>query len=459
MMALAGVAPAKAQDYRGAWGIYGGEIFFTNLNAGDLKGPFIMNPNGTPFVGGADLTMQTGWLVGSSLEFWPFRTKTSFLNRFGIRANGGYTQQALSTTFKDQASAFAFNRLSVNDGVLSNDINTWLLNGDIMFRIMKPGRSRVWAPYLAAGAGVVIYAPAGDNTVLIRPANAFIGPTPFVLTDTLGNRTVLPDTGGNNQSKFANVFALGADILPGKWHIGGWGLGLRLEGADHIAWRSPADPITAPGDHFSAVHNFTATAGINALIGRPRPHKVAVAPPPPPAPPPPAAEAITVCVVNPSTDQLETVSAMYMPASRDTMVTVNGQRVNFDQAFPNRAPLYAANADWFVAGRPLELTVDGTRSEWVSFGGPRSIEPSDLALLGTLNGTPIYVAADEAARLRTDLSGLQRATSSRDLAQIARERADVARDIASIDVVYVPLQPGCVFQPFKRTEEVRKVRG
>jgi hypothetical protein len=270
---------------------------------------------------------------------------------------------------------------------------------------------------------------------------------------------IIPNSGGNNRSKFANVFGLGTDIIPGTWHLGPVGLGLRLEAADHIAWRSPAEPILG-GDRFSAVHNLRFSAGVLGTIGRmfPPARPVAVLPPPAP-PPPPAAEAITVCVVNPQTDQLETVSALYMPASRDTMVTVNGQQVNFEQAFPNRAPLYAANADWFIAGRPLELSVNGTRTEWVSFGGPRSIEPSDLALLGTLNGTPIYAANEDVAELRSDLMDLQRATTNRDLSQMARERAEVARDLANIDVVYVPLQPGCVFQPFKRTEEVRKVRG
>jgi hypothetical protein len=141
------------------------------------------------------------------------------------------------------------------------------------------------------------------------------------------------------------------------------------------------------------------------------------------------------------------------------MVTVNGQRMEFHDVFPNRAPLYVANADWYRAGKPLTLTVGNHKTEWVTYGGPRMIEASDLALLGTLNGTPVYAAAEEVADIRSQLDALQRARAHRDLAEIARESRELREEIADLDVVYVPLEPGCVFQPMRRAEEVRKVRG
>jgi hypothetical protein len=95
----------------------------------------------------------------------------------------------------------------------------------------------------------------------------------------------------------------------------------------------------------------------------------------------------------------------------------------------------------------------------VTYGGPRAIEPSDLALLGTLNGTPVYAAADDVADIRSDLQDLQQARQQRDLQEIARASSRLRDEIAELDVVYVPLEPGCVFQPMRRAEEVRKVRG
>jgi hypothetical protein len=267
-----------------------------------------------------------------------------------------------------------------------------------------------------------------------------------------------PNGGSNNRTKFVNVFGLGTDILPG-WRLGNIaGIGLRLEAADHIAWRSPAEPIVGGGD-FSAVHNLRFTAGVMGMFGRMFPEeRVAIVAPPAP-PPPPAEEAITVCVVNPSTDELQSVSAIYIPSQRDTMVVVNGQRQEFHDVFPNTPPLYVANADWYRTGRPLTLTVGSHRAEWVTYGGPRMIEPSDLALLGTLNGTPVYAASSDVADIRSDLEELRQARQERDLEAIARASSKLRDEIQELDVVYVPLEPGCVFQPMRRAEEVRKVRG
>jgi hypothetical protein len=133
--------------------------------------------------------------------------------------------------------------------------------------------------------------------------------------------------------------------------------------------------------------------------------------------------------------------------------------MEFHDVYANRPPLYVANADWYRAGKPLTLTVGDMKSEWVTYGGPRMIEASDLALLGTLNGTPVYAAAEDVKDIRSDLEELQRARNQRDLQDIANSSRKLREDIAELDVVYVPLEPGCVFQPMRRAEEVRKVRG
>jgi hypothetical protein len=63
------------------------------------------------------------------------------------------------------------------------------------------------------------------------------------------------------------------------------------------------------------------------------------------------------------------------------------------------------------------------------------------------------------ADIRSDLEELRQARQERDLEAIARASSKLRDEIQELDVVYVPLEPGCVFQPMRRAEEVRKVRG
>jgi len=456
-MALAGVAPATAQNYRGAVTLNGGGIWFSDFNRGGPGHDLVLNPDGTPFVGGADLTQRGGWLTGVQLEYWPF--SGNWGRRIGIRANGNYTEQPFQVHFDDGLAANFFN-LSSGTSILFGAVNTWLIDGDILFRILTPGPSRVWAPYVNIGAGVAIYAPAGDGVVSVPEANAFVGDggVTFVTAPNDSALVIIPNGGGNNRTKFVNVFGLGTDILPG-WRLGNLaGIGLRFEVADHIAWNSPADPIIG-GDDFSAVHNLRFTAGVMGTFGRMFPEeRVAIVAPPAP-PPPPAEESITVCVVDPSTYELRNVSAIYVPSTRDTMVVVNGQRREFDDVYTNRTPLYVSNAEWFRAGRPLTLSVGNMTTEWVTYGGPRAIDASDLAFLGTIQGTPVYAAEDDVAGIRNELADLRRAQNQHDLTEIARASSRLRQELSELEVVYIPLEPGCVFQPMRRAEEVRKVRG
>jgi len=455
------VAPATAQNYRGAVTLNGGGIWFSDFNRGGPGHDLVLNPDGTPFVGGADFKQAAGWLTGVQLEYWPFGGNWG--RRIGFRANGNYTEQPFQIDFDNSLAANLYNGIGSNTAIAFGDVNTWLIDGDVLFRILTPSRNRVWAPFINIGAGVAIYAPAGSSTLAIAPANAIFGDgsVSFVTAPNDSATLIVASGGDNNRTKFVNVFGLGADILPG-WRLGGiGGIGIRLEVADHIAWNSPADPIIG-GDGYSAIHNLRFTAGVMGTFGRMFPEEqVAILPPapPPPPPPPPAEESITVCVVDPSSHELRNVSAIYVPSTRDTMVVVNGQRQQFDDVYTNRAPLYVSNAEWFRAGRPLTLQVGQMRTEWVTYGGPRAIDASDLAFLGTIQGTPVYAAEDDVAGIRNELADLRRAQNQHDLTEIARASSRLRQELSELEVVYVPLEPGCVFQPMRRAEEVRKVRG
>ncbi|MFS8638132.1 MAG: hypothetical protein FWJ74_08590 [Gemmatimonadota bacterium] len=462
------VAPATAQNYRGAWSLYGGGIWFSDLNNdGDTR---LLDIDELLFedvfgidrdiiivddFGFADLTLDAGWIVGTQLEYW-------FGNgRFGIRANGAYTERP----FDLDGGEFFFDGI-IDDGIFFfddaddltfGDVNVWLIDGDLMIRILRPKRDRTWAPFVSLGAGVAIYNPAGHSPVIIPPANAAIGDFDFVFVD-LDDDDIFDDVllelgDGNRKTKFVTAFGLGTDILPG-WRVGSIGLGIRLEVADHIAWDSPAEPLFG-GDDFDPVHNVRFTAGILTTFGRLFEEEVVAVAPPPAPPAPPAEEAITVCVIDPNTYEVEYINAVYLPSSGDTLVTVNGQRTPISRAYPETAPLYVSTARWYTAGEPLTVEVNGMETEWVTYGGGRVIDPSDLAFLGTVDGTPVYANVDEVRSILGDLEGA-RPHELEDRLERMREMREVFDEL---EVIYVPLSTNCVFQPLRRVEEVRKVRG
>jgi len=439
------VAPATAQNYRGAWTLHGGGVWFSDLNnngdfdLGTLTPEQIdvffpgLDPDDLTGASFLDLTLDPGWIAGTQFEVWFGR------GRFGLRANGLYTERSFDLDVGDD-NVFDL----IDDGIGNftfGDVNTWLLDGDIMIRILTPRRGRTWAPFLSLGAGVAIYNPAGDGGIVLPEANV-----------------IWNGDDGNGKTRFATAFGLGTDILPG-WNLGSIGIGLRLEIADHIAWNSPADPLFGDDD-FDPVHNVRLTAGVMGLFGRLFPEEVVAVVPPPPAPPaPPAEETISVCVVDPTMPQgIGNVSAIYVPSTRDTLIVVNGQRTPIEQAYDR--VVVARETDWFVRGQPLILQVNEHRAEFVTYGGARIIEPTDLAFIGTVDGLPVYADADDVRDIREELRELREAQRTDDIEDILEEREDLREEFEEIEVLYVPLQSvGCVFQPVRRVEEVRKVRG
>src|SRR5690606_2069886 len=317
----------------------------------------------------ADLSLGSGWIVGSQLEYW-------FGNgRFGLRANGSYTERPFDLDLD------FFNGIIdgdiIDDDVIFDfgfddefgDVNVWFADGDLMFRILRPERNRTFAPYLTLGAGAVIYNPAGSAPIIIPPANAIIGDASLVDIDDDDDFDIFEVGSGNSETECALVFGIGTDILPSGFRLGSLPLGLRLELVDHYTFDSPAKPIFG-NDDFDGVHNVRLTAGLHALFGRlfPEPVAIVTPPAPPPPPPPPAEERITVCVIDPQTGEIREIPAIYMPSTGDTLVTMNGDRVDLETAYPTTAPVYARNASWFIAGQPLAIDVMGQRYEWVTFG-------------------------------------------------------------------------------------------
>ena len=231
-----------------------------------------------------------------------------------------------------------------------------------------------------------------------------------------GTRTNYAFAGGNDAD---------ADSSASSWGVSGLA-GLRFVLASPLAVRVDGVADYMPNHEPEANLNLHARAGLSLLLGggRPAPLPVPLPPPPPPPPPllpppppPPAVMATTieVCVVENGVPR--NVQAQYTSATGDT--TVAGRP--FAQAYPATAPSYAAGAGWYIQGDPV--TLGGRR--FVKFGLPRVLGVNDVTRTGEYQGVPVFAEAG----------------------------------MARPDVVYVPVRPGCEFQPYQTEVKAGAVRG
>src|SRR5262249_44821857 len=149
----------------------------------------------------------------------------------------------------------------------------------------------------------------------------------------------------------------------------------------------------------------------------------APAPEPPPPPPAPKTEPVAMCIVNSQSGQLEMVNATRLLDTREIVVVRNGQPTAFATAYPANDPYYVQNSSWYVASRPLVISLDaktGTRTdakvelpanriELVNFGSTTPLMSNDLVYVGSVNSTPLFarrsdVASDLMSDLQTKLS-------------------------------------------------------
>lgn len=444
---LAAAMPAHAQRYRWDLGVNGGFSWYSN--AFDEEDIFVDIVDDFDRFD-VDGKFKAGWLLGGQLTFW-VPSIFGWEDRLGIRANFAYTERPFEIDF----NGTPFDGIGVDGEIEIDDVNLWSGTGDLLFRFGSPSRrefSRVeWLPYVALGAGAKWIDPAFNVGVGDEEGSVV----------TIGDRIFLIE----DATKFMGLVGLGTDIRIARRFA------LRAEVGDRI-WDAPiralgvdainGDLIILEDDDVgNVIHELYGQLGFHVLFGMARPARVAtVAPPAPPAPPPPAEEAITVCVIDPTVPRgISEIQALYVPTTGDTLVIVNGQRVAIARAYERRV-VAVDQMDWFVRGEPLGITVNGEPAEFVTYGGGRVIRPGEIAFLGTVNRTPVYADADEARDIREELEERREARRSVDLEEILEERDDLREDFADIEVLYVPLQPvGCVFQPVRRVEEVRKVRG
>jgi opacity protein-like surface antigen len=246
-----------------------------------------------------------------------------------------------------------------------------------------------------------------------HPLGAMLGgATQFILGAGV-TRTNYSFSGGTRAEEDNN--SIGATALAG----------LRVGVLNNLAIRVDGVVDHMPNHEPSANTNVHARAGLSLLLGGARPLPVPVpAPAPAPAPrpapaPAPAEQTINVCVVDGT--RLAQVEAIFIPSRGDTVVVRDGQRRPFASIYPATAPAYAANAPWYVAGQSITVA----NREYVRFGLQRVIGATELTNVGVYNGVPLFAETGSTAPHA---------------------------------VLYLPIRPGCEFQPYQQRETIR-VRG
>jgi hypothetical protein len=415
-------APASAQSWKWDFSLGGGYSWYSSMLDSD-DAPILDDDNSVKF--------NNSPFLGAQLGFWPS-------SRFGLRINATYADTELES----------------DDLTFSDHVNLWSGTGDLLFRFSRPDdefTSMEILPYLAAGLGLKWINPAGPNAVCsdVEEDEEFdcipvpVGTTTFALAET---------------SKLMGLIGLGAD-----WRFSR-GLALRTEIGDRI-WDAPLHALTVgttnttDEDVGSTVHEIYGQIGLNFLFGVERAPVVAIAPPAPAPTPTPVPEvrreAVSVCVIDPTAPGGIRMQSATLIEGRDTVITVGGSDRPFRESVGN--VMVASNADWYVRGQPLSMTIGTQKVEFATYGSARTVEASELSFLGTVNGVPVYADKDEVADVIGELNDLNRAQRGTDLGKILGEHKDLREQLDDVKVVYVPLYAtGCVFQGVQRQEEVRK---
>ncbi|MGQ0814007.1 MAG: hypothetical protein ACT4O1_06030 [Gemmatimonadota bacterium] len=426
LFAIIASAPAMAQSWKWDFGVNAGYATYTAaLDEEDT--------------GGTDVKFKHGKILGSQLGFW-------FGPRLGLRLNGRYADRPI--TFEEDP----------NDTRPVTSVLLWTGTADVLFRFRAPAEERTrfeFLPYLALGLGAKWHNGAHDDFTCVDQTNSFAC-SPFVID---GRGFAMGE-----ENAIAGLIGLGAD-----WRLGRR-INLRTELSDviykpqfHTATvpASPAGTWSVSEENVAkVVHELGGQIGLHFLFGIAAPPVVALVPPPAPPPPPaptpePRREALTVCVIDPTSPGGIRMQTVTLIEGRDTVITVGGTDRPFRESVGN--VMVATNATWFVQGQPLVMNVGTNRVEFTTFGSPRMVEAADLAFLGTVNGFPVYADRDEVEEVIEEINELNRARAGTDLGQILEENRELDDELDDIRILYVPLHAtGCVFQAVQRQEEVRK---
>jgi len=317
---------------------------------------------------------------------------------FGVRLHGAYFPTQLPQADSDAG---------FEDGNDEYVMNNWLYDLNLVFRpafLTSSVGSFLANPYLFLGGGGLTTNIAG-----LPAARGGVG---YPCVNAYRSAGVCLSQDPEYASVGQGNIGIGFDLLSLA------GLGIFGELAVH-GYDSPAHVYNenTAQDKFA----FTPRASLGLKFGFGGRAEEVIVPPVAPPPPPPALPAapemqtIRVCVVEGTA--LREVEAMYNPATGDT--TVAGQA--FSTAYPATTG-YASGATWYINNEAITIN----RRRYVRFGLPRVVSPTDVTRTGEYQGVGVF----------TDASAT-----------------------GTPDVIYIPVRPGCEFQPFQYEVPARGVRG
>jgi hypothetical protein len=187
--------------------------------------------------------------------------------------------------------------------------------------------------------------------------------------------------------------------------------------------------LRSPSQEFLAIQSILSRLVIAAMDFEDRPDgcglELVLAPPPPPAEPPAPApvpeRAAMMCLL--VDDQLREIAAIEIPSTGETFVVVNGERRLLTEVYRTGAEVYAPGNAFVQSDAPIE--VRGRR--YVRFGTSRAVQPSEVTGVAEwAGGIALFQPVGSAT---------------------------------PPELIYVPVQDGCVVQPYALEEDVLQVRG
>lgn len=323
--------------------------------------------------------------------------------RFGVRLHGAYLPQNLPGA----------GGLDLRQRV----VNSYVYDADLVVRpfVLSTPNTLLQTVYLFAGAGGYT-ANVGDAQAPGSPDGGCVPQPEWTAAE------VCVSTDPEYSTNAMGVVGGGIRLARVTDNVEAFG-----EVAVH-AYDSPAHVRDGGAAEDRLTWTPRAVIGLKASFGARRPSapRPAPLPPPPPQPrvepqpvtppvvtPPPATQQIAVCAVR--NGGLERVVVDFDPATGDS--TVAG--VPFSQAFPAES-VNAPATQWFVSGEPV--TFQGRR--YVKFGLSRVLSAGDVEQAGEFRGVPVFAEPG----VRTE-------------------------------VLYIPVGPGCEFQPYQLETKISAVRG
>jgi hypothetical protein len=144
-VAFASAVPAEAQNYKSAVGVYGGGVWYSDLNRGSSQ---LDGFGDLP----ATLRLPARGIGGAQLERYFGNSR-----QIGLRLNGAFSESPL----RRRAVVNPFTGLVIPEEDIG-PMNVWFGDLDLMVRFLPRRADRTFVPFASIGGGVVHYNLGGD---------------------------------------------------------------------------------------------------------------------------------------------------------------------------------------------------------------------------------------------------------------------------------------------------------